>query len=74
MMSHEVAVLKTFSTEIEAGIAQQILQESGLEAFVFKDDAGGMEPYLQQTSGVRLLVNRVDALRADQILEGVTPV
>ncbi len=70
-MTNEVAVLKTFLNEIEAGIAQQILQENGVLAFMFKDDAGGMEPHLQQTSGVRLLVNQVDAERAKQILEEV---
>ncbi len=39
-MSNEVAVLKTFSNEIEAGIAQQILRENGVLVFMFKDDAG----------------------------------
>jgi hypothetical protein len=49
-----VVVLKTFNNEIEAGMAQQVLQEAGMTAFVFKDDAGGMEPQLQRTNGVRL--------------------
>jgi len=53
-MSDEVIVLKTFNNEIEAGMAQQVLQEAGMTAFVFKDDAGGMEPQLQRTNGVRL--------------------
>jgi len=68
-MSDDVVVLKTFSNEIEAGIAQQVLQNGGVNAFLFKDDAGGMEPHLQRTSGVRLLVNRVDAESAHHILE-----
>jgi len=68
MMSDDVVVLKTFSNEIEAGIAQQVLQNGGVSAFIFKDDAGGMEPHLQRTAGVRLLVNRVDAESAHQIL------
>ena len=68
-MSDDVVVLKTFSNEIEAGIAQQVLQNGGVSAFIFKDDAGGMEPHLQRTSGVRLLVNRVDAESAQKILE-----
>ena len=69
MMSDDVVVLKTFSNEIEAGIAQQVLQNGGVSAFIFKDDAGGMEPHLQRTVGVRLLVSRVDAESAHQILE-----
>ena len=68
-MSDEVVVLKTFSNEIEAGMAQQVLQEAGMTAYVFKDDAGGMEPHLQRTNGVRLVVKRSDARRAHELLE-----
>ena len=68
-MSDEVVVLKTFNNEIEAGMAQQVLQEAGMTAFVFKDDAGGMEPQLQRTNGVRLVVSRVDAQRAQKLLK-----
>jgi len=71
-MSDDVVVLKVFSNEIEARMAQQVLQDVGVKAFVFKDDAGGMEPHLQRTAGVRLLVNRVDSMNAHQILEAMT--
>ena len=69
LMSDEVVVLKTFNNEIEAGMAQQVLQEAGMQAFVFKDDAGGMELHLQRTNGVRLVVNCVDAHRAHKLLK-----
>ena len=68
-MSDEVVVLKTFNNEIEAGMAQQVLQEAGMTAFVFKDDAGGMEPQLQRTNGVRLVVTRADVQRAHKMLK-----
>jgi Putative prokaryotic signal transducing protein len=68
-MSEELVVLKTFNNEIEAGMAQQVLQEAGVTAFVFKDDAGGMEPQLQRTNGVRLVVNRADAQHARKMLK-----
>ncbi len=68
-MTDEVVVLKTFNNEIEAGMAQQLLREAGMTAFVFKDDAGGMEPQLQRTNGVRLVVSRVDAHRAQKLLK-----
>ena len=68
-MSEEVVILKIFNNEIDAGMAQQVLQEAGMTAFVFKDDVGGMEPQLQRTAGVRLVVNRADALRAHQMLQ-----
>ena len=67
-MSDEVVVLKTFNNEVEADMAQQVLHEAGMTAFVFKDDVGGMEPQLQRTNGVRLVVTRVDAKRAHELL------
>ena len=67
-MSEEVAVLKTFDNEIDARMAQEILRDAGVTGFVFKDDGGGMEPHLQRTNGVRLIVKGADAERAHQIL------
>jgi hypothetical protein len=68
-MREETIILKVFVTEMDANMAQDILQDDGITAFVFKDDAGGMEPHLQRTNGVRLVVNRADADRAQKILE-----
>ena len=68
-MPEEMVVLKTFSNEIDADLAQQILAESGVTAFVFKDDVGGMEPQLQLTSGVRLIVSSANATRAHRLLK-----
>ena len=68
-MPEETIILKVFVTEMDANMAQDILQDDGIKAFVFKDDAGGMEPHLQRTNGVRLEVNRIDADRARKILE-----
>jgi len=68
-MPEETIILKVFVTEMDANMAHDILQDDGIKAFVFKDDAGGMEPHLQRTNGVRLVVNRVDADRARKILQ-----
>ena len=70
-MSNDVVTIRIFSKEIEAIMAQQVLEESDLESFVLKDDAGGMEPHLQRTSGVRLVVSRADAERASEILQSL---
>ena len=67
-MSDRPVLIKTFSNEAEADMAQQMLQNAGVPAFVLKDDAGGMEPQLQLTGGVRLLVGNADAERAREIL------
>lgn len=68
-MSEESVVIKVFSNETEAAMARELLQESGIRSFIFKDDAGGMEPQLQRTMGVRLIVNRANAERAREILQ-----
>lgn len=70
-MSEEIVVIKIFSNETDATMAQQVLEQSGVRCSVFKDDAGGMEPHLQRTGGVRLVVNRVDAERAVEILQSM---
>ena len=69
-MSEETIVVRIFNNELDAGLAQQLLHDAGVEAFAFKDDAGGMEPHLQLTGGVRLVVSRDNAERAQQILQG----
>lgn len=69
MSEEEIVAIQTFSSEVDAEMAQQLLAESGVKAFVFKDDAGGMEPQLQLTGGVRLMINRADAVRAHEILQ-----
>lgn len=68
-MPEETVILRVFGTEVDAKMAQDVLNDEGITAFVFKDDAGGMEPHLQRTSGVRLVVNPGDAERARKILE-----
>lgn len=68
IMSEEVVVLNVFSNEVDAGMAQQVLQAAGVNAFIFRDDGGGMEPHLQRTKGVRLVVSRADARGAHEIL------
>lgn len=68
-MPEEIIILKVFATELDATMAQDVLRDEGIEAFVFKDDAGGMEPHLQRTNGVRLSVAHRNAERARQILK-----
>jgi Putative prokaryotic signal transducing protein len=68
-MSDEVFVLRIFNNEVDAGMAQELLQDGGVRSEMLKDDAGGMEPHLQLSGGVRLIVNRADAEHAHQILE-----
>lgn len=68
-MSDEIVVLRIFDNEIEARMAQTLLKGAGVATFIFKDDGGGMETHLQRTIGVRLVLNRADAVRAQAILQ-----
>jgi len=70
-MSQEIAVLRVFDNEVEALMAQQMLRDAGVTSFIFKDDGGGMEPHLQRTNGVRLVLQSVDADRAQGILQAL---
>jgi hypothetical protein len=67
-MSEEV-VINIFNNETDAKMARDVLKDEGITAFVFKDDGGGMEPHLQRTRGVRLVVKPCDAERARKTLE-----
>ncbi len=71
-MSDEIVTIKIFSDATSADMALQLLEGAGISGFVLKDDAGGMEPQLQRTSGVRLLVNRGNATEAQQVLQTMT--
>jgi hypothetical protein len=68
-MSDDIVAIRVFSDEIAANMARRLLEGGGVCGFVFKDDAGGMEPHLQRTSGVRLIINQADTDRAREILQ-----
>jgi hypothetical protein len=67
-MRNDLVVVRTFSSELEAEMARVHLEAAGIQALVLKDDAGGMEPPLQLTRGVRLLVHAGDRERARDLL------
>jgi hypothetical protein len=53
---------------IEAQLIVGLLESEGLAAALSSDDAGGLEPQLQLTQGVRVLVAPEDAARAREII------
>lgn len=70
-MSEEIVVLRVFDNELEAQMAQQRLHDAGVTTFIFKDDGGGMEPQLQLSNGVRLVLTKADAEQAEDILQAL---
>ena len=67
-MSDEISVIKVYDDEMEASMAQQVLENAGINSFIQKDDAGGLAPSLQLTGGVSLIVNQDDAKRAADLI------
>jgi hypothetical protein len=64
----DAVVLETFSSRIEAEMAQGILEGEGIEAVIMADDAGGAYPMFQFIRGVKLMVAAGDEARAQEIL------
>ena len=68
-MNDDITVIRTYSTEAEAQIAQAALAADGIPSIVLPDNAGGMLPMLQVLFPVRLAVRSEDAETARQLLD-----
>lgn len=62
-------VVRRFMTQSEADLAQAILAANGIEAFLLRDDAGGMLPAMSLMSEIRVVVAPEDAEAAREVLE-----
>ncbi|HHU15585.1 MAG: DUF2007 domain-containing protein [Kiritimatiellae bacterium] len=71
MQNDEPICVATYPSEIEAETARMKLGMAGIDALIAKDDCGGMRPYLQTTTGVRLMVRTKDAETAESLLAQV---
>ncbi|MFP4444823.1 MAG: hypothetical protein ACLFPD_01080 [Desulfosudaceae bacterium] len=67
----ELVTIKVFMTEIEAEIVRGRLLTEGIEAYIFKDDCGGMYPQLRLSQGVAVKVPADQARRAAEVLAEV---
>jgi len=61
--------VRRFMTESEADLTRAILAANGIEAFLLRDDAGGMLPAMSLMSEIRVVVAPEDAEAAREILE-----
>ena len=70
MKSEEDLVqISSFANEVDAELAKTKLESAGIDAYVSRDDAGGMEPQLQWANGVRLYVLESKANEAREVLD-----
>ena len=68
MTEHELVCVGTYPAEALAELARMRLEASGIESFITSDDCGGMLPFLQSATGVRLSVGEPDAESAARVL------
>ena len=61
-------VIRTFANDLDAQLAEAVLEANGIEAIVVSDSAGGMMPYLNTIHPVRLMVQEADVELALQLI------
>lgn len=66
-------VVRTFSNDLDARLAEAVLEANGIESIVVGDNAAGMMPYLNALHPIRLLVKEDDVESAVSLLEGGDP-
>jgi hypothetical protein len=67
-MPQGLTAVGNYSSEIEARMAEGLLESAGIDCMVQKDDCGGMRPHLAWSKGVKLLVREEDADTARELL------
>jgi hypothetical protein len=70
MKGDDLVVLSTFTSHIDADLAQSALEAMGIESMVRADDAGGMRPSFWVGTGVQILVRSRDAELAKMVISG----
>jgi hypothetical protein len=58
----------TYNDEVEAELAQATLAAAGIESFLQYEDVGGMLPVLQQSKGIKILVEPKNLEEAKLVL------
>jgi hypothetical protein len=67
-MSSSLVVVQTFANESSALVARAILEANDIQSMLASDGSSSMEPQLQFSQGVRLLVHEDDAEDARELL------
>lgn len=72
-MSDDLFVIRSFSNDVEASLAEAVLEANGIPSSRISDDAGGMMPWLHALHPIRLMVRQSDVDAAVALLDGETP-
>lgn len=59
-MTDKLFVIRTFSNDADARLAEAVLEANGIESSLIGDNAAGMLPYLNAMHPIRLVVKESD--------------
>ncbi len=59
-MTDKLFVIRTFSSDVDAKLAESVLEANGIESSLIGDNAAGMLPYLNAMHPIRLVVQESD--------------
>ena len=66
-------VIRSFSNDVDASLAEAVLEANGIPSTRISDDAAGMMPWLHSLHPIWLMVRRADVEIAVSLLDGNTP-
>ena len=62
-------IIRTFSRDVDARLAEAVLDANGIESMVIGDNAAGMLPYLNSLHPIRIAVKEADVDEATRLLD-----
>ncbi len=68
-MGESMMIIREYASEMEAIVAQKVLEANNIPCVVIRDNAGGMLPVLHMLYPVRLAVRLGDADLARELLD-----
>jgi len=63
-------VIRTFARDVDARLAEAVLDANGIESIIIGDNAAGMLPYLDSLHPIRIAVKESDVEEATRLLDG----
>lgn len=64
-----MALLRTFSNEIEAEMAMSALEAAGIASAMRRDDCGGIQPAMGLTGGIQVIVDDENLEEATTVID-----
>ena len=62
-------IIRTFARDVDARLAEAVLDANGIESIIIGDNAAGMLPYLNSLHPIRIAVKEADVEEASRLLD-----